>query len=113
MLTDALFVFAWLVVLHLLCDYPLQGDFMAKAKNHKTAIPGVPWYTLMASHAFIHAAAVAMLTGSYLCVCLEFFSHFLIDTLKCEGEISYNTDQALHIGMKACYVLLLMGGLAP
>lgn len=104
---EALYVFAWLVALHLLCDYPLQGDFMAKGKNKRAPIPGVPWYTVMASHAFLHATAVAALTGSLTCVVLEFSSHFLIDTLKCEGKISFNTDQALHVAMKAFYVLLM------
>lgn len=29
---------------HALCDYPLQGDFLAKAKNRAAPLPGVPWY---------------------------------------------------------------------
>ena len=33
----------WLMVGHALADYPLQGDFLAKAKNRTAPIPGVPW----------------------------------------------------------------------
>jgi hypothetical protein len=33
-----------LLVDHALADYPLQGDFLARAKNHTAPIPGISWY---------------------------------------------------------------------
>ena len=100
-------LFALLVLVHLLADYPLQGDFMAKAKNPSTPIPGVPWYTLMGSHAFIHAAFVHLLTGSAICGAVEAGAHFAIDYAKCRNLIGYNADQLLHIACKLGYVLFL------
>lgn len=37
-------LFAALVAGHALADYPLQGDFLARAKNRAAPIPGVPWF---------------------------------------------------------------------
>jgi hypothetical protein len=37
-------LFGALVAAHALCDYPLQGDFLARAKNRAAPIAGVPWY---------------------------------------------------------------------
>ncbi|MFM1977463.1 MAG: hypothetical protein RL145_2309, partial [Pseudomonadota bacterium] len=36
-----------LIVAHFICDYPLQGDFLSKAKNLTAPIPGVPWWQAM------------------------------------------------------------------
>ncbi len=93
-----------LVTAHALCDYPLQGDFMAKAKSRVAGIPGVPWYQAMAAHAAIHAGAVAIILGDWRFFPLEFFAHALIDDEKCCGNIDYNTDQALHLACKAVYL---------
>ncbi len=30
----------WLFVAHAVCDYPLQGDFLAKAKNQMAVVRG-------------------------------------------------------------------------
>jgi len=87
----------WLLVAHVLCDYPLQGDFLARGKNHKKPIPGVPWMQCLAAHALIHAGAVAFLTHSVALGFAEFVSHALIDYLKSEGAYSFNEDQALHL----------------
>ena len=37
-------IFAMMVVGHVLADYPLQGDFLSRAKNRFSPIVGVPWY---------------------------------------------------------------------
>ncbi len=94
-----------LLLAHFLADYALQGDFMAKAKNHKAPFPGVPWQTVLLSHSAIHAAAVYLITGSLIMGATELIGHALTDWAKCDGRIGYNTDQAIHIGMKAAYVL--------
>ena len=101
-----------LLVWHALADYPLQGDFLAKAKNATAPIPGVPWWQAMTAHALIHAGGVALVTGSLLLGALEFAAHFVIDEAKCRGLITFNQDQAMHVACKALWVLLLIAGLA-
>ena len=93
---------------HFLADYPLQGDFLARAKNLVNPIAGVPWYQAMAAHCGIHAGFVFLITGSFLCTGIEFVFHFLIDVSKCEGKISYNIDQAMHVGTKIFLIILLL-----
>ena len=101
-------LFLLLVVLHALCDYPLQGDFLAKAKNRLAPIPGVPWWQALSAHAAIHGGAVALATGHYWIGLLEFAAHWLIDDAKCKGRISFNTDQFLHLACKVAWVALAL-----
>lgn len=100
-----------LVAAHALCDYPLQGDFIAKAKNFRAPIAGVPWYQAMAAHALIQAAAVTIITGSLFLGSLEFVLHFAIDSAKIADDSpthkAYNIDQALHVVCKVFWVVLL------
>jgi hypothetical protein len=96
----------WLLAAHALCDYALQGDFMAKAKNRANPIPGVPWYQAMGSHALIHGAAVTLITGSLVLGIAEVIAHFLIDDAKCVGRINYNADQAMHALCKVVWAAL-------
>lgn len=98
---------ALLVFGHCLADYPLQGDFLAKAKNHKAPIPGVPWPTALLAHAAIHAGVVLLVTGSLWFALAEFVGHAVIDHTKCAGRIGFNTDQGLHLAMKAAYIAAL------
>lgn len=98
---------ALLVFAHCLADYPLQGDFLAKAKNHKAPIPGVPWQTALLAHASIHAGMVLLITGSLWFALAEFVGHTVIDYTKCSGRIGFNTDQLLHLAMKAGYIAVL------
>jgi hypothetical protein len=102
-------VFALLVVGHAIADYPMQGDFLARAKNRTAPIPGVPWYQALMAHAGIHGGFVGIITGSVWLGIAEFLIHAAIDDAKCRGRISYNTDQALHIGCKVLWVLILWG----
>ena len=99
-------LFGALVAGHAVCDYPLQGDFLARAKNRAMPIPGVPWYQALGSHAIIHGGAVALLTGVPLLGVAEVIAHAAIDDAKCMGRISFNTDQALHIGCKFVWALI-------
>lgn len=96
-----------LVISHLLADYAWQGDFMAKAKNHRTPIPGVPWLTVLLSHAGIHASLVFLVTDNIWLALIELAGHAIIDHAKCSCRISYNVDQLLHLLMKGGYVLFL------
>lgn len=103
-------LFAMMVALHALLDYPLQGDFLAKAKNRAAPIAGVPWYQAMAAHSVIQGAGVWFVTGSLLLGLLEAMAHFVIDDLKCANRISFNQDQALHLGCKAIWAGALLAG---
>jgi hypothetical protein len=109
---NALTSLAALVAAHAICDYPLQGDFLARAKNRAAPIPGVPWYQALGSHAIIHGGAVALLTGIPLLGLAEAAAHAFIDDLKCTGRISFNADQGLHVACKALWVVLAMVALA-
>ena len=107
-------IFALLVFGHLLADYPLQGDFLARGKF---GIPGVPRVTILLSHAAIHAGVVLVITGSLWLMLAEFLAHAAIDEAKIkgrlgQGERAFNIDQSLHIACKAMWCALLAGGVA-
>ncbi len=99
-----------LLVGHALADYPLQGDFLAKAKNENAPIPGVPWWQAMAAHGLIHAGAVFLVTHSLILAVLEFATHVSVDRAKCRGLIGFNADQAIHVFCKVVWVVLLAEG---
>lgn len=101
-------ILALLIAAHALADYPLQGDFLAKAKNRASPIPGVPWYHGLLAHAAIHGGFVGAITGSVTLGLAEFVAHCFIDDTKCMGRISYNQDQALHILCKVLWVIILL-----
>lgn len=105
---DAATLLGLLVAGHALADYPLQGDFLAKAKSR--LVPGVPWYQAMSAHCSIHAGFVLALTNSPALAVAEFIIHFVADDAKCKGRISYNMDQAIHVGCKVAWVVLTVGG---
>lgn len=99
-------MFAALCVAHAVCDYPLQGDFLARAKNRAVPIPGVPWYQALGAHALMHGGAVWLITGSLWLGLAEMVAHAVIDDQKCAGRLTFNQDQALHIVLKAVWVSL-------
>lgn len=99
-------VFLKLLVGHCLADYPLQGDFLAAAKNHRKPIPGVPWVLALGAHSLIQAGVVWFVTGSLFCGALEFFFHWGVDYLKSDQQITFAQDQALHLGCKLLYLLI-------
>lgn len=95
-----------LLCAHALADYPLQGDFLSKAKNRTAPIAGVPFYQALVSHSVIHGGFVYIITGFWWLGLLEIISHAIIDDLKCTNRISFNVDQSLHILCKFLWVLL-------
>lgn len=111
MMLDALL---WMLIGHAVCDYPLQGDWLAKAKNHnpRVVLPYSPdeniSYGAMLCHCAIHAGAVKLATGSWWLAFFEFIAHAFIDHAKCEGLIGYNDDQLLHVGCKFGWWILLV-----
>lgn len=93
-------LFLALLFCHYLFDYPLQGDFIARAKNSTNPIPGVPWYQVMFAHTFMHGAAVTFVTGMWTLGLLEMLVHWYTDHLKCNGKLTFNQDQGIHIVSK-------------
>lgn len=100
-------LFFWMLVAHALCDFPLQGEFLATGKNRNTTYPGVPWWICLVAHAAIHAGAVALVTGNVWLGVLEFLIHVPIDYLKCEGAYGFAFDQGLHVACKLTWLLLI------
>lgn len=105
-----LHTFFWLLLMlcagHALCDYPLQGDFLARGKNPNAPIPGIPWRQCLFAHALIHAGMVTLITGSVVLGILEFCIHAATDREKCEGKLTFNQDQAIHYGCKLLWAVV-------
>ena len=95
-----------MIVGHYLADYPLQGNFLAEAKNRNTVLGKEHWVHALTAHSMIHAGFVAMVTGNMWLGLAEAVAHGLTDFLKCEGKLSLNQDQAIHIGCKVIWAFL-------
>lgn len=105
-----------LLVGHALCDYPLQGDFLARAKR-PGGVVGVPWRWAMWAHCLIHAGAVWLVTGSLILAGAEYAAHTVIDTWKCskgwgtaDQERAFTIDQWLHIACKVLWAVAVAHG---
>lgn len=95
-----------LLFAHALADYPLQGDFLSRAKNKFAPIPGVPWFQAMGAHVMIHAGFVYLITGNVAVAVAEMVIHGLTDHNKCAGRIGFNADQAIHISCKVLWAAI-------
>jgi hypothetical protein len=95
----------WLLVGHAVADYPLQGDFLAKAKNAWAPIPEIDWRIAMAAHCAMHAGVVMLVTHSFIVAMAEFILHFGIDVLKCAGKTNFRQDQAMHVICKVAWAI--------
>ncbi|WP_210234998.1 DUF3307 domain-containing protein [Allorhizobium terrae] len=109
-MAEVFLAFCLMIFGHALGDYPLQNDFMARGKNWRTPVAGVPWYYLLGAHAVIHGGLAGIATGCVWIGLLETGAHFAIDSLKNKGFISIHTDQILHIGCKVIWASLLATG---
>lgn len=89
---------------HCLADYPLQGDFLSKAKNRTAPIPDVPWQQALGAHVAIHGAVVALITGVWWLFFAEAAIHWFTDDAKCRGRISFNADQAIRLACKGLWL---------
>lgn len=113
----------YLVALHFLLDFPLQGDWLSTTKNPNVdrlattdedgnVIPGESiWFSSLFGHSYIHAAGVYFLTQNILLFASELMFHFIIDYAKCKKAFGYNVDQLLHISCKFFYLWLLYMGI--
>lgn len=95
-----------LLFAHCLADFPLQGDFLAQAKDRHSAVGRAIWPECLAAHSVIHGGAVLLVTASPLLAVFETVAHAAIDYAKCEKLISFRTDQLLHVLCKVVWVLL-------
>jgi len=107
---------------HFLADYPLQGDFLARAKNHRDPIPHTPWRQALFAHAFIHASIAGFIALAFLffggsmifmevaaiVFVGELVSHAVTDYRKCAGELTFNQDQTIHLSFKLLWGLMVM-----
>lgn len=85
----------WLVFCHLIGDYVLQSDFIARTK-------GENWYHLFV-HAALYCVPFAVVFGLTWHIAFIFATHMIIDPLKARwGKISYFGDQLFH------YCVLIM-----
>lgn len=98
---------AYLIAAHAVCEYPLQGDFLSKAKNR--LVPEAWWPLHLAYHALIHAVAVYIITGVFWFLIAEFALHAATDYSKNRRYITFNQDQFIHIVCKVGYVAILAG----
>lgn len=87
-----------LIVCHLLGDYPLQIDYIAKTK-------GENWYHLLV-HCFLYALPFYWLFGWNWQLLVVLISHVIIDALKARyKKINYITDQLLHYAVLIVYFI--------
>ncbi len=102
---------------HALADYPLQGAFLARAKDRHSdsgalfgeqKAPKGLWIHALTAHSLVHAGVVWLITSSVLLALVELALHWLIDFAKCEGWTGFHIDQMLHGVCKIGYTLALV-----
>ena len=87
-----------LVICHLIGDYFLQSDFIAKTK-------GQNWYHLFI-HCILYVVPFYIAFGLDLRVAIIFISHVIIDALKARYHaISYLGDQVIHYVIMIIYLV--------
>lgn len=105
MFHDPLSLFCALVVVHVLADFPLQGDYLARQKVRRTASGRAEWAVALSAHSVLHAGGVWVVSGSLALGFVELVLHALIDCLKGEEKIGLVADQSLHLLCKIGYVI--------
>jgi hypothetical protein len=95
-----------LLASHAIADYPLGGRFLAEGKNRHTTLGRECWPHALAAHAVIHGGFIVVVTGSAALGVAETVAHGITDRMRCEGHISLNTDQAIHIACKIVWLSL-------
>lgn len=99
--------------MHVLADFPLQGDYIAKQKARRQADSDSVWIIALTAHCVIHAGGVWLVSGSLLLGGVELILHALIDIGKGEEKFGLVADQLLHLACKLAYCLVLGYGLIP
>ena len=103
-------IFFILVMVHYLCDFALQNDFVAKFKAIKINDEYNPiWYHCLIAHCAIHSLGVYVVTKSIWLSAIMFVTHFIIDQSKCLNKLTFNQDQFLHFIVIAAISLIYSG----
>lgn len=92
----------WLAVGHIVSDFVLQTDFMARYKSPKAepiAAAG-PWWLWLGAHGMMNGAVTAFILGAWWVGPIEAVHHALTDWCKCTGRISFWQDQISHAVVK-------------
>ncbi len=110
---NPLVMFGLMLFAHALADYPLQGDFLSRAKNRANPIPGVPWYQALGAHAIIHGGFVGIITGVWWLGVAETVAHALTDDAKCAGRLTFNLDQTIHLICKLVWAIIAYRMVTP
>ena len=88
----------FLVRCHMIGDYVLQNDFIAKTK-------GENWYHLFV-HSILYCVPFIVVFGINYMFGILFLSHIIIDSLKARyNKINYTQDQLLHYLLLSMYLL--------
>lgn len=112
-------VFFALLIGHAVADFPLQGEFLARAKNRhsdlsdvfgKIPVPKHLWCHALTAHSLVHAGTVWLITGSVALGVTECVVHWWVDLAKCEQRTSFDVDQLLHVLTKLVFAGLLYWG---
>lgn len=89
-----------LIMCHLIGDYVLQNDFIAKTKGENTY------------HMFIHCMLYCLpftLVFNWWQLIVLYISHVFVDTLKARfNKITYIQDQAIHYFILIILLLFIM-----
>ena len=87
-----------LIACHMLGDYVLQTDFLARTKGENA------WHLL--AHSVTYSVPFAVAFGIDWRIGLVVASHVVIDALKARWHrIGYVTDQALHIAVMGVFLV--------
>lgn len=103
-------LFFGFIVAHVIADFPLQGDYLARQKSRRLADSPTDWIVGLSAHCIIQSAGVWIISGSLLLAMVELVLHCLIDIGKGEEKFGLLTDQILHWLCKLAYVILLTTG---
>lgn len=95
-------LFSILLAVHFLCDFPLQGDFVAV---HKSRHVDPNWPIILLAHCFIHGLGVYIVLkalgheSNVAMVSMWFMvlSHFIIDFMKNDSRLTFFQDQMAHL----------------
>lgn len=87
-----------LIFCHLVGDYVLQSDFIARTK-------GENWYHLFV-HCILYCLPFYIVFGLTWQLWVVFVTHIVIDALKARyKKISYTTDQVLHYAVMFVFLI--------
>lgn len=98
-----------LAIYHLICDRCLQPGWLSRGKrSHTDEGRNGAWVFALSAHAYVHAIAVVICTGSAALGVCELVAHWVIDLGKSRGCYRTGIDQALHAACKVAWALVLV-----